>query len=362
MLYGFDIGRDQWGIDVSLIPHDFGLIAASDGGTVNPYFHQQYATEKALGKRRGAYHYYRGNPAAEAAFFVANAAEVFGDGQAWCDAETFFPDLPARALAFLQEVERLTGIRPAGVYTPADFLLNRGLDWSPVYNAGYGLWEAAYVLGYQPLNAYDVPGGRAPVPLWGAPAMWQFTSSGAVTGWSAGMDLNVFYGDGAAFDAYVGGTTPQATTIQQEDDLANVSDTQLQTLLDAAARINGRDEQRWLAVDKATGKTVVVPKGTPGAWPARSADVGDILGILEKQDATAFNLLTAQFREQDGKTVTSVAEALRTLLAKPDPGPAAAAPAAVDVQALAAALAPLLNTAQVDQFVTALRGLTFEAK
>jgi lysozyme len=214
-LYGIDIGKDQWGINMAAVPHDFAIIGASDGGAVNPVFHQQYATEKALGRRRGTYHFFRGNPAAEAAFFVANAREVFGDGQVWCDAETFFPDLPQRTLGWLRETERLSGFRPAGVYTPADFLLGRGLDWSPVHGAGYALWEAAYVLGYQHLAAYNIPGGRAPVPSWGSPEIWQFTSSGIVPGWTEVVDLNVFYGDGAAFDALIApGVTTTGSSVQ----------------------------------------------------------------------------------------------------------------------------------------------------
>lgn len=82
---------------------------------------------------------------------------------------------------------------------------------------------------------------------------------------------------------------PAGTTTIEEDPLAGVN---IKALNDAAATINGLMETRWLAVDKNTNRIVVVPAGTPGCWPARLADVGDILNILytladQKPSATA---------------------------------------------------------------------------
>lgn len=235
-LHGFDIARDQAGWDPDQQWHDFAIIGASDGGTVNPHFHSQYANEKRSGKLRGAYHFFRGNPAGEAAFFVANASEVAGDGQTWCDAETAIPNLPNLVLAWLNEVWRLTGVKPAGVYTMAYFLIGRdAYDWTPVYDAGYALWEAAYVAGYQPIAAYNVPGGRAPVSLWGSPIMWQYTSSGQVAGWGGGTDLNVFYGtaDGWAGLVHGGTVTGQASSITPITTTPTTEDGFLMALSDA---------------------------------------------------------------------------------------------------------------------------------
>lgn len=81
---------------------------------------------------------------------------------------------------------------------------------------------------------------------------------------------------------------PQGSIITEEDPLAVLNEEQTKRLNAAVDRTLGRDEQRWLVVDKATGRIVPCPANTPGAWAARSADVGDVLNVLySTQDGIA---------------------------------------------------------------------------
>lgn len=206
-----DIGRDQNGLDLNSVPHDAVIVAASDGQVANPYFHGQYAQARGRGDPRGAYHYFRGDPAGEAAFFVANAAEVPGDGQIWCDSEVNIPNLPSLSLQWLRQVEALSGVRPAGVYTMWRLIYGDwAQDWSPVINAGYEIWEAQYpisvVQGYGPVTG-------PPATPWPRLAMWQYSSTGRLQGWGGNLDLSVFYGDRAAWDGLVSNVTAQGGSI-----------------------------------------------------------------------------------------------------------------------------------------------------
>ena len=81
-----------------------------------------------------------------------------------------------------------------------------GYDWSSVANGDYGLWNAGYyagstAMGYNP----DAPiiGGTG---AWKFAALYQYTASGRLSGYSDDLDLNVFYGDHAAWDAYATGS------------------------------------------------------------------------------------------------------------------------------------------------------------
>ena len=84
-------------------------------------------------------------------------------------------------------------------------------DWSSVANADYGLWVAKYRdnnpdYNYNMANA----GSRPHVKWWKFYCMWQWTSSGRLDGYGSNLDCNVFYGDAATWDAYVGKSTGTA--------------------------------------------------------------------------------------------------------------------------------------------------------
>jgi GH25 family lysozyme M1 (1,4-beta-N-acetylmuramidase) len=227
------IDTSSWQAGIGTVPADFRIVKTT-GGTayVNPAADAQFRGARAAGQRTGIYHFAHetgcaGSAAAEAAHFVAASAPYL-DGRTLLalDFESDNQLDVGWALAWLNAVHDATGVRPL-LYLNSTAL--RGADWSPVWNAGYGLWLAWYAVttathGYN--DFLGRPAATTTPPLrWGpyAPAMWQFTSTAQLPGWSGSLDANVFYGDGAAWDAYCGaGTiTPQGTiTTPQEESMS----------------------------------------------------------------------------------------------------------------------------------------------
>ena len=213
-LYGIDISKYQAGIDLSVVPCDFVIIYVSGGPRItNPYWEDQVKAALRNGKRVLLYHYAhdgraKGTAAQEAARFLALTKPYWAlvDGLV-LDWESEWQDDIPWALEWLVTVRRESGKQTwfyAYYHTLKDY------DCSPIYRADFPLWEAAYVLDRTVngqtvptrIDGYKVPDEslRWPVPEWGAPAMWQFTSTGFLTGWGDRLDLNVFRGDRAAWD------------------------------------------------------------------------------------------------------------------------------------------------------------------
>lgn len=198
-LNGIDISRYQAGIDLNTVPADFVIIGTSDGSFVNPEADKQYQAAVAAGKLVGVYHYFRNDPITEARFW-AGITKGYQDGKTvfFIDAETDHPNLPGVTKQFGDEFHRLTGIKPV-VYTYWHLL--QGHNWQALVDADYGLWGAWYPLLNQPAG-YTIPARQSP-PYWGESMMaWQYTSAGRLPGWNGDLDLNVFYGDKAAWYKY----------------------------------------------------------------------------------------------------------------------------------------------------------------
>jgi GH25 family lysozyme M1 (1,4-beta-N-acetylmuramidase) len=204
-LYGIDISKYQQGIDLSVVPCDFVIVYVTGGpGVTNPAWREQVEAALANGKRVLLYHYGHDGPA-WAAVEVEAGRFLDATRPYWSRIDGLVLDWEERqwigdidwALAFLDKVRAESG-KPVWLYAYYDSLTS--VDYGPIHRAGYPLWEAAYVLGYQQINGYSVPGGRLPIPLWGDPQMWQFTQTGRLSGWGGDLDLNVFYGDWSDWD------------------------------------------------------------------------------------------------------------------------------------------------------------------
>lgn len=201
MLNGIDISSHQAGLNAGTIKADFVIIKVSEGtGYVNPCCDGHYQQAKAAGKLLGIYHYARNSdPVAEADYFLKHAAGYVGEAVLVLDyEENISAYSPTWCKKFLDRVKEKTGIKPL-LYTYLNVL--QSVDWSSVANADYGLWLAAY--GANNPQGYSQPNAPAQA-YWKSVAMHQFTSSGRLAGWNGNLDLNVFYGDKAAWLKYAG--------------------------------------------------------------------------------------------------------------------------------------------------------------
>ena len=211
-LNGIDISAWQDGIDVASVPADFVICKATEGTTYTDRCCDAiYQAAVASGKMVGVYHYADGDAGAqaEADYFVDAIQGYIGQALLILDWEaggnSAFGSV-AYAKAILDRIYERTGIKPI-IYMSGSVC--REYDWSSVVNSDYGLWQAYYSVdggGYQPdCDTYSQP-------YWPDVAMLQYTSGGSLSGYGGNLDLNVFYGDAAAWAAYAGGSGAQPVT------------------------------------------------------------------------------------------------------------------------------------------------------
>lgn len=200
-LNGIDISNWQAGINLSAVPADFVIVKVTEGTTyVSPVADTQYQGAKSTGRLLGVYHFATGAGAAEEAkFFLSNVQGYLGEAVLFLDWEG---DVVAKgvgyAKAFLDYVYQQTGIRPL-IYMSKS--VTNSYDWSTV-SANYGLWVAQYAdsnpTGYQDNPWTDDKGYGS----WSAPAIFQYASTGRLSGYNGNLDLDKFYGDVKAWQAY----------------------------------------------------------------------------------------------------------------------------------------------------------------
>jgi lysozyme len=220
-LYGIDISGYQAGIDLSVVPCDFVGIYVSGGVySGNAHMLEQVQAAIANGKRLILYHFENdgtpGTGAQEAAWFLTVVHHL----------EDTLGRLPANTLYALDNetgnarnigwqqvwLDTVRVDRGAGVGMYAPFTNIADGIYQPLRDAGYFLWESAYILGAQRVYGYQPPAGRSPIPG-GDPAIWQFTPSLVLPGWQGLLDGDVFFGGPADWDALAGATGTAASTV-----------------------------------------------------------------------------------------------------------------------------------------------------
>ncbi|WP_136314305.1 GH25 family lysozyme [Actinomyces procaprae] len=244
-LTGMDIASYQASLDVRNVGGDFVIIKATEGTRyVNPYCDKHYQQAKAAGKLRGVYHFARNrtnSAAAEAKHFVDNIRGYIRDAVLVLDWEdgSGVSDV-AWAKTWLDTVTQMTGVRPL-IYMSASPASQYA--WETVAR-DYGLWVAGYpTSAARGLEAPDCP--YRPGHGWNL-VMWQYTSSGRINGYGGNLDLNVFYGDKAAWARYAGSTSTVATATTTSTSASAVVD----RALDART---GTDGARQLAITGVLG-------------------------------------------------------------------------------------------------------------
>lgn len=213
MLRVVDLNHWKGAVNLSALPVDAMITKATGGNAyVDDTCDANVQQAIALGMPWGVFHYFSdgyndGDPIAEANWFIQNCQGYLGKGQIWLDWERGgnpFVDRVDMALAWLEHVRTTTGFKPAGVYMSNSLVT--GMDWSPVINAGYALWDADYVDNNIPIPNFQMDPSRDPNPHWDGTVndvMWQFTSTGQLTGYNGNLDCSFFYGTRAAWQAYI---------------------------------------------------------------------------------------------------------------------------------------------------------------
>ena len=197
-LNGIDVSNWQAGINLAAVPADFVICKATQGTSyVSPDCARQVEQAASAGKLCGTYHYISGNGAvAEADFYLDNIKNWIGKHMLCLDWESNQNSQWGSESYLRQVAQRIidrTGIPPM-IYVQE----SRMSAVRPIAQAlNCGLWIAQYAnmntTGYQatPWNegAYSC-------------AIRQYSSCGRLSGYSGNLDLNKFYGDKNAWNAY----------------------------------------------------------------------------------------------------------------------------------------------------------------
>ena len=223
-LQGIDIASYQTGIDLSVVPCDFVIVKATEGvNYTNPDFTRAYTQAKEQNKLIGIYHYANGAGAtAEADYYLSVVGDRVGDAILVLDWEQggnrAFGNV-SYAKQWLDRVYSKTKVRPL-IYMSKS--VTYGYDWSAVA-PNHGLWVAQYAdtnpTNYQNNPWTDTNGYGA----WNSPVIFQYTSTGRLSGWSGNLDLNLAYMDATAWskyaqgDNYVAPETPDTPTANEAE-------------------------------------------------------------------------------------------------------------------------------------------------
>lgn len=213
-----DVSGWQTGINVTTSGAQIVVTKATEGvGYVNSDCDRVVQDALAAGQGVGVYHFaHTENDARrEAQYFIDNTRGYIGKGIVpILDWEPSAPWNTGWALTWLQTVEAAWGTKPI-IYMNQS--TENSYDWSAVVAGNYGLWIAAYTLGYTPVYGFNPPSTQPTLYHWPFAVAWQYTSTGYVGDWSGALDLSVIYGDLNTWYAYAGSgqvaptPTPQPT-------------------------------------------------------------------------------------------------------------------------------------------------------
>ena len=213
-----DVSSWQTGINVTTSGAQIVVAKATEGiGYVNPDCDRVVQDALAAEQGVGVYHFaHTENDARrEAQYFIDNTLGYIGKGIVpILDWEPSAPWDTGWALTWLHTVEAAWGTKPILYMSQST---ENSYDWSAVVAGNYGLWIAAYTLGYTPIYGFNPPEAQPTLYHWPFAVAWQYTSTGYVGDWGGALDLSVVYGDLNTWYAYAGSgqvtpaPTPQPT-------------------------------------------------------------------------------------------------------------------------------------------------------
>lgn len=205
MLRGFDVSSRQKDFQIQDTTADFVISKATEGLTyVNPYCDGVIQRAIKSNKLFGFYHFGRNNdPIKECDWFIKNCEGYFNHGIPILDWEK---DQSVEWVnEFVRRVHEKTRVWPWIYANPWRF--NQG-----GVEPNCGRWIAQYPKPKQVMTLYDDPGDHLETD--GLVCCWQYSELGAVNGWDVSIDLNHFFGDRSAWEAYAHAVSVDAPTNQ----------------------------------------------------------------------------------------------------------------------------------------------------
>lgn len=206
-----DISKWQAGLNIKTLKQlnpdlDGVIIKATGGVTYNQssYFNEWAKQCIELDMPFGFYHFYKDDglsstPEAEAQFFVNAIRPYLHRALLALDWEQRALALPTSyALRFLNEVYRLTGVKPL-LYVQQNAVATR--DWSAVVAGSYGLWIAEYGKN-NPRNGFANETHYSSFAPWKFVAIHQYSSKTRLNGWNDLLDVNKAFMDKVAWSKY----------------------------------------------------------------------------------------------------------------------------------------------------------------
>lgn len=205
ILHGIDVsGHQPPTVTTTVKDYAFAIVKVTGGSSyVSKKAVQQIQGVVDQGKKLGLYHFALDRfadkgPEVEADLFLKTIEPYLKYKPVLVlDWEADAIKLPISwALVWLKRVEAATGVRPL-FYSYSSFA--NDAKAAVVQKSGYPLWIAAYGDESKPRKGYvDAP--QPPESAWGdKPSLFQFTRVGRLAGYEGDLDLNVFYGDSAAW-------------------------------------------------------------------------------------------------------------------------------------------------------------------
>lgn len=211
MLNGMDISGFQKDIDLATVNDrnalDFNIMKATESNSsVDSCCDRFYQIAKRQNVKRGVYHILTSvaSGTKQADWFLSNCEGYILDAMLILDIEgtnSYYTSDVAIALDFCERVKSETGVTPVA-YMNGDVLNKK--DWQPLVDIGCGLWIANYYFGYDIVHYDDVnPDKHMSNPReFGTAALWQFTSTGHLLGYSGDLDLDLAFMTKEAWDLY----------------------------------------------------------------------------------------------------------------------------------------------------------------
>jgi LysM repeat protein len=296
-LNGIDISGHQRGIRVSATGAQFAIVKASEGvGWIDPSLQANVNSVREAGIPLGFYHFAR--PGAENAasaeaqtFISAVRGYLQGSDVVVLDWESGNTNDVRWAAEWIRIVSAALG-RKALIYM--NLSEARKPHWAEV-QAMSQLWLAQY-----PSNASQSWGPLNSLPSapgWSI-AIWQYTQTGSLPGYSGALDLNVFYGDIAAWGKLAAGNFTPVTVEQRPSPTPSQCIVEPGDSLSAIAAQFGVSLSDLIAANPGVNPDLIYPgqvlnlpggvKSTPVAAPSGQVtqcivEPGDSLSGIAKQ-------------------------------------------------------------------------------